>query len=185
MLTSRPGYSCVIFWLYFSNQWSFKSLCRMTSLIVIFSYQIKFNISTSKRATNILLKKLFYDFNWCSQCNKILQVKFRFINTLKVNTQIFVHKSLSIEILTLVDPKLSIVWRRDPHVLERNIQLSFNSKQPTFKMESFKATLVNFKMAYVCMQLTLRACSHGWFQCDFSVWKMWTRFFCCRSSHWD
>ena len=44
-------------------------------------------------------------------------------------------------------------------------------------MESFKATLVNFKMAYVCMQLTLRACSHGRIQCDFSVWKRWTSVF--------
>ena len=39
------------------------SLCSMTSLVVSFSNQIKFNISKSKAVTKILSKKLYSDFN--------------------------------------------------------------------------------------------------------------------------
>ena len=43
----------------------------MTLLVVLFSYQIKLNISKSKTVTKILPKKLCYDLNWSSQWEKI------------------------------------------------------------------------------------------------------------------
>ena len=33
----------------------------MTSLVALFSYQIKFNVSTSKTVTKIVLKKLYFN----------------------------------------------------------------------------------------------------------------------------
>ena len=39
------------------------SLYSMTSVVVFFAYPIKLNISTRKRVTKILSKKLHYSFN--------------------------------------------------------------------------------------------------------------------------
>ena len=46
------------------------SSCIMTSVAVLFAYQIKLNISTWKRVTKILPKKLYCHFNLSLQCNK-------------------------------------------------------------------------------------------------------------------
>ena len=42
----------------------------MTLLVVLFSNQIKLNISKSKAVAKIVSKKLCCDFNWSFQCNK-------------------------------------------------------------------------------------------------------------------
>ena len=46
-----------------------KSLCIMTSVVVLFAYQKKLNISTRKRVTTIVPKKLYCHFNLSLQCN--------------------------------------------------------------------------------------------------------------------
>ena len=46
------------------------SLYGMTSVVVLFAYTIKSNISTSKGVTKILPKKLHNHFNLSSQCNQ-------------------------------------------------------------------------------------------------------------------
>ena len=46
-----------------NKQSNSRSLCSMTSLVVSFSNQIKFNNSKSKAVTKILSKKLYNDFN--------------------------------------------------------------------------------------------------------------------------
>ena len=61
-----------------------KSLCRMTSLVVLFSYEIKFNISRSKT------DKKFYQISYVttsidvSNAIKNCTEKFRFKSTLKL-----------------------------------------------------------------------------------------------------
>ena len=47
-----------------------KSLCIMTSVVVLFTYQIKLNISTRKRVATILPKKLHCYFTLSLRCNK-------------------------------------------------------------------------------------------------------------------
>ena len=54
----------------------------MTSLVVLFSYQITLNISKNEAATEIPSKKLCYDFNRSSQCNQRLWEKISLTNTL-------------------------------------------------------------------------------------------------------
>ena len=69
-LTSTPGYLCVmtVFLVFFKSTKHFgKSLHRMTSLVVLSLYKIKFNMSTSKTLTKIPLKKVVLRFK---QSNK-------------------------------------------------------------------------------------------------------------------
>ena len=47
----------------------FWKVMQKTSLVLLFWYQIKFNISTSETVTEILSTKLYCHFKWSYQCN--------------------------------------------------------------------------------------------------------------------
>ena len=57
----------------------------MTSVVVLFAYSVKLNISNRKGVKEILPKKLYIHFNWSVKCNQEnVGKKFRFRNTLSI-----------------------------------------------------------------------------------------------------
>ena len=66
VIDTWSGYLCVLFLLLCKLRCFLKSLCRMTSLVLLFSFQIKLNILT-KTLTKIF-SKTHYDL-WSSQWN--------------------------------------------------------------------------------------------------------------------
>ena len=58
-------------YIYATNKQSNRySLYGMTSVVVLFAYPVKLNISTRKGVTEILPKKLYNHFNGPFQCNQ-------------------------------------------------------------------------------------------------------------------
>ena len=53
-----------------NKQFNRYSLYSMTSVVVLFAYPVKLNISTRKWVTQILPKKLYDHFNWSFQCKQ-------------------------------------------------------------------------------------------------------------------
>ena len=99
----------------------------MTSVVVLFAYQIKLNIS--KRVKKILPKKLYCKFNLSLQCKDRISFHKHFNNTPeKISDSCVIHTGISDHSLVLAIRKISVMNKHEKILEIRNMK-NFNDEK--------------------------------------------------------